>query len=389
MRPDLTLISPYPRLGSRHDGDSGVASYTANLAHALDAQGLDVCVVAPEIDGERADGYDGRVRVRRAFRSGRPGAVPAALAAARATGAAQVHLQHELFLYSGAAGLPATTAALARAKALGPPTAITMHQVVAPAAVTKDYTAMHRVRVPPVAARTAIDAVQRVLPRLADTVIVHEPSFQRTIPGATVVPHGIEEPAPAAEPRDRLRARLGLGDELVALCFGFLAPYKGLETALEAASLAGPGVRVVVAGGPHPRLAAQGDDYAERLRQRWADVATFTGYVPDADVSDWFRAADVLLLPYPEPHASSGPLALALAHRTPVLLSARLAEVVGADPELAVPPDPAAWADRLRALGAGASAAGRLREHVDGMAVDRTWPGVARRHIELYEGGRP
>jgi glycosyltransferase involved in cell wall biosynthesis len=389
VRPDLALISPYPRLGARHDGDSGVASYTANLAHALDDQGVDVCVVAPEVDGEPADAYDGSVRVRRHFRSGRPGAVPAALAAARATGAAQVHLQHELFLYSGAAGLPATTAALARAKARGPSTAITMHQVVAPSAVTRDYTAMHRVRVPPVAARVAIDAVQRVLPRLADTVIVHEPSFREVIPGATVVPHGIEEPAPTTETRAELRLRLGLGDdELVALCFGFLAPYKGLETALEAATLAGPDVRLVVAGGPHPRLAARGDDYADRLQRTWGDAARFTGYVPDTAVSDWFRAADVLLLPYPEPHASSGPLALALAHRTPVLLSSRLAEVVGADPELAVPPEPAAWAERLRALGRGASAAGRLRDHVDGMAVDRTWPGVARRHIDLYEGSR-
>ena len=33
--PDVALVSPYPTRGERHGGASGVASYTANLAHAL------------------------------------------------------------------------------------------------------------------------------------------------------------------------------------------------------------------------------------------------------------------------------------------------------------------------------------------------------------------
>ena len=47
MRPDVALIAPYPPAGERHGGHSGVASYTANLAHGLAAAGLDVEVVAP------------------------------------------------------------------------------------------------------------------------------------------------------------------------------------------------------------------------------------------------------------------------------------------------------------------------------------------------------
>lgn len=387
MRPDVTLISPYPRLGTRHDGESGVASYTANLAHALSEVGARVCVVAPEVAGEPDVGHDGAVEVRRAFRTGHARAVPQALAAARETEPHHLHLQHELFLYSGASGLPATMAALARNKASGPPTTITMHQVVRPSAVTSEYTAMHRVAVPPVAARAAIAGVQRVLPRLADTVLVHEPSFREVVRGAVVVPHGIEVPAETSETVADVRRGLGVpADDFVALCFGFVAPYKGLETALEAGELAGAPVHVVVAGGPHPRLAAQGDDYADRLKRRWGATSSFTGYVPDEQVADWFRAADVALQCYPEPHASSGPLALALAHRTPVLLSRRLGEVVGASPELTVADGPAAWADRLRTLAASPQALAAVRAEVGSMAADRTWPAVARRHLAVYEG---
>ncbi|TIC84415.1 glycosyltransferase [Nocardioides sp. GY 10127] len=394
-RPDVALVSLYPRLGARHDGESGVASYTGNLAHALAEQGLRVCVVAPTLEGEPDVGHDGPVEVRRAFTSGRPTAVRDALAAARATGAAQVHLQFELFLYHGPSGLPVTLAALAHHRRVGPPLTLTMHQVVDPAKVTADYTRMHRIAVPPLAARAAIAGVQRSLPRLASTTIVHEPAFAPLVPGAVVVPHGIE--SPPAGSRDAARRRLGVeGDALVAMSFGFVAPYKGLETVLTAATLTKQDVAMVVAGGTHPRLAAQGDDYEQRLEATYGHRARFTGFVPDGDVADWFRAADVLCLSYPEPHASSGPLALALAHGTPMLLSPRLAEVVGA-PELAVrasgptPGDPAvaeaaAWADRLDRLAADPGELARLRAVTDAMAADRTWPAVAARTADLYEG---
>jgi glycosyltransferase involved in cell wall biosynthesis len=383
--PDLALISPYPRTGLRHDGDSGVASYTANLAHALAETGLSVCVVAPELDGEPARSYDGPVEVRRAFRTGRPTSVAQALDAAAATGAAQVHLQLELFLYGGATGLPVTLAALARRRRTGPPVTVTLHQVVDPAAVDREYTAMHRIGVPPVAARAALATVQRALPKVAADVVVHEPSFVGHVPGAQVVPHGIEVPG-AQQDKAGARRRLGLDDEeFLALCFGFVAPYKGLETALAAAEQAGPGVRLVVAGGEHPRLAAQGDDYAARLQERFGHVADFTGFVPDEQVADWFRAADVLLLCYPEPHASSGPLALALAHGTPVQLSERLAAVVGA-PDLAVPTEE--WSSRLDRLATHGDDVHRLRARVHELAAGRTWPAVARRHLDLYGGLR-
>lgn len=385
MRPDVALISPYPRLGSRHDGYSGVASYTANLAHALAGHGLRVTVVAPAEPGEPDAGQDGAVHVVRPFSRGGALAVPSALEAAAGTGAPVVHLQHELFLYSGAAGLPATMAALARGR--GPTrSVVTMHQVVRPEALTADYARMHRIRVPAWAARSAIRAVQQAIPRLADAVIVHEAAFRDAVPEALVVPHGTEMVPPRTEPVAQLRKRLDLRDDaLVALCFGFLAPYKGLETALEAAEAAGSKVQVVVAGGPHPRLAAQGDDYADRLQARWGHAARFTGYVPDGQVTDLFRAADVALLCYPEPHASSGPLALALAHGTPVLLSERLAATVAAREVLAVPPDPMAWAARLSALADDDAALDATRAATAALADGRAWPAVAARHIELYE----
>jgi glycosyltransferase involved in cell wall biosynthesis len=375
--PDVALISPFPALGERHGGWTGVASYSANLAGALSEAGARVTVLASHESGRPMVERDGALEVRRVWRRG-AAALPAAAAASRATGAPAVHLQHELFLYGGPAAVPGLGPALVRLRDRR--TVVTMHHVVNPAAVDAGFVTTHRVRAPASVARAGIAAVQRTIRSLADAVVVHEPSFAAVVPGATVVPHGVEAPIRA----DRSSARAALGiepDRLCVLCFGFLAPYKGLENALRAAAIAGGGVDLVVAGGTHPRA---GEAYARRLRDSAPRNARFTGFVPDADVARWFAAADLALLPYPRPFASSGPLALALAHGTPVLLSRALARTAGAPEALAVDLDPPALAVRLRTLAANRPALAALGGATATMAAGRGWPEVAGRHLDLY-----
>jgi glycosyltransferase involved in cell wall biosynthesis len=377
-RPDVALVSPYPPPGERHGGRSGVAPYTAQLAHALVGAGAEVCVLAPREDGEPVRHRDGRVRVERPFARG-ASALHRAAAAARITGAPTVHLQHETFLYGGPASVPALGPALRSLRRARQGVVVTMHHVVDPATVDAGFTAVHRVRAPWRVARAALGRVQRTISRSADAVLVHEPGFADVVREAHVVPHGIEVD-PVAGEAAAARARLGLDGRFTALCFGFLAPYKGLETALRAADVAGDGVHLVIAGGEHPRMA--GDGYAERLRA--LGPATFAGPVPDADVRAWFAAADVALFPYPRPHATSGPLALALGAGTPVLLSEALAACAGAPATLAVPSDPVALGGRLTTLAADAVARDALASASAALARDRSWPQVARRHLDVY-----
>ncbi|HEX8977485.1 MAG TPA: glycosyltransferase, partial [Solirubrobacteraceae bacterium] len=276
-RADLALISPYPELGIRHGGMSGVASYAHNLAHALAGSGVRVEVVAPFEPGESARRErDQEVIVNRAFPRTSRGA-GLAVRAALASQAPVVHLQHEFFLYGGPASTPSFARGLRILRARRRRALATMHQVVDPASVDRAFTELHRVRVPAWAARGGLAAVQRSLRRSADRILVHEPAFAELLPGAATVPHGIE-PASDRAQRHAARAALGLDPErMVVLCFGFLAPYKGLETVLEAAELADGTFDLVIAGGEHPRLAAGGDRYAEDLRSRFGHVARFTG----------------------------------------------------------------------------------------------------------------
>lgn len=389
-RPDVALISPYPPAGRRHAGRSGVASYAGNLARALGERGLRVTVVAPtEPDLPAGRESDGPVTVERRFDRG-PRAVPAAARAALATGAPVVHMQHELFLYGGVAAMPGLLPGLGMLRAAGVGPVVTMHHAVDPAGIDAEFARMHQVRAPRAAVRLGLGGVQATIGRLARRVIVHEPAFARVVRAATVVPHGVEAIAPAAgAPGASSPDGDGAGESeddlrLTLLCFGFLAPYKGLELALEAAALASDRVRLLVVGGEHPRFAEAGAPYGEHLRARWPGVGEFAGYVPDEELPQWFALSDLALFLYRRPFATSGAMALAVAHGLPALLSPTLADVVGGPPELVAPTEAPALAERLRALAADRAALAPLRSHSAALTRDRSWDTVARRHAEIY-----
>jgi len=383
-RPDVAIIAPYPPQGVRHGGHSGVASYTANLAHGLADAGAGVVVIAPALEGDPRTFRDGPIEVRRAFDLGQR-ALPTAMAAAADVGAAVVHLQFELFLYGGASSLLGLAPALGRGRwALGSAALVTtMHQVVDPATIDRRYTRLHRVAAPASVARAGIATLQSAIARASHATIVHEQAFKTVIPDASVIPHGIESVTPLE--RAAARARLGLGDRFVALSFGFVAPYKGVELVLDAARHVGPDVEIVVAGGEHPRMDDGAAGYAAGLAANYGDVARFTGWVPDEEVAAWFSAADVALFPYPKPFSSSGALALALAYGTPSLLSPPLARSVGAPNVMTVALDPHSLAQRLDDLAAKPAVLDELQQWSAVLADGRRWPAVADRHVELYE----
>ncbi len=404
-RPDVALISPYPPAGSRHAGRSGVASYAGNLAHALGEHGLRVTVVAPtEPDLPAARERDGPVTVERRFSRG-PRAVPTAARLALATGAPVVHMQHELFLYGGVGAMPGLLPGLGMLRAAGVGPVVTMHHAIDPAGIDAEFARMHQVRAPRHAVRAGLASVQATIGRLARRVIVHEPAFAPLVRDATVVPHGVEGVAPATSPTGAPTSAPAAGApgaasptssaadgeaeseddlRLTLLCFGFLAPYKGLELALEAASLAREDVRLLVVGGEHPRFAEAGEPFGAALRERWPGIAEFAGYVPDTELPRWFARADLALFLYRRPFATSGALALAVAHGLPALLSPTLAELMGGAPELVAPTAAPALAARLRALAGDRAALEPLRRRSADLVADRSWESVAGRHAEIY-----
>jgi len=272
-----------------------------------------------------------------------------------------------------------------------------------PVAVTAHVVTAHE--------RTRIqDTVHRRIHRLSPLIIAHS-AFDRTRlveefaidPGrVTVIPHGEygffgHDTGPVEPVAARRRLGLDPGDE-VALFFGYIREYKGLDVLLDAwpaVATARPRARLVVAGDP-VRLDPARRDALLAAATRVGAVHRF-GYVPFAEVAGYIAAADVLVLPYR--HVSqSGVLYLALAHGLPVV-----ATRVGALPEvlrdgesgLLVPPEsPGALAEALVRLFGDGDLRRRLAAGGRAVAASHAWPAIAERTEAALAGlvaraGRP
>ena len=309
-----------------------------------------------------------------AARLGAVGRAARRRAAAAATGAPSVHLQHETFLYGGA-GAGAGRLRRSPRCARRPAAVVTMHHVVDPGAVDADFVARTasstgRSRAPgwPRCARRS-----RAWPTRSSCT---SPRSRRSCPA---------RPCCRTASRHRRRGTMP-GTRAGSTATGCRAVLR-LHLAVQGARAGARGRRLagrrVSSSSPAAATRAPATPTRRACARRAAPNARFTGHVPDGDVARWFAAADVLLLPYPRPFATSGPLALALAHGTPVLLSPALRtrrRAAGAG-RRARPPGARRPAARLRDDAAEGRAA--LRERTRDLAAGRAWPPVAARHLEL------
>ena len=183
--------------------------------------------------------------------------------------------------------------------------------------------------------------IYRRIYALADHIIAHSQVDRERLAAefgldevrVSVVPHGNYAfflPGENALDRAGARRELGLGaDDEVALFFGFIREYKGLDVLLEAwpdLSSARPRARLVVAGDPARMEAPRARELEARAAALGA-VHHFR-YIPFDAVGTYFAAADVLVLPY-RTISQSGVLLLALSLGVPVI-----ATRVGAFPEV-------------------------------------------------------
>ena len=140
-----------------------------------------------------------------------------------------------------------------------------------------------------------------------------------------VIPHGHYRRAyGVALPSEEARRRLDLtGDTRVALFFGDLRPYKGLETLLTAWQKLSPrGAVLLIVGQPHDV------EYTAKLRQMaegLPGVRIVDRFIPPDEVPLYFSAADAVVLPF-RAVQTSGSVILAMSYGRPVI-APRLGDV--------------------------------------------------------------
>jgi len=174
----------------------------------------------------------------------------------------------------------------------------------------------------------------KCLYEIVDHVIVHTEKMKaELIEGfkigpekVSVIPFGINNTVPNTPMTPtEARRRLSLNAaEKVLLFFGNIAPYKGLEYAIEALGELEPNypdLKLIIAG-----RVKECPEYWQRLeklmKERNLDdrIMKHIHFIPDEDIEIYFKAADVLVLPYRFIY-QSGPLFLSYFFGLPVIAS--------------------------------------------------------------------
>jgi glycosyltransferase involved in cell wall biosynthesis len=231
---------------------------------------------------------------------------------------------------------------------------------------------------------------QRRLYDLADALVVHSEYGRRRLVEMRgldprklhVVHHG------AFEHLTRLPGEQPLGAELqqvsgpVALFFGLMRPYKGLDVLLEAWRGVS-GAELWIVGRPLIDVKA--------LRTLAPPGVRFvTRFVSDAELPAYFRRADVVVLPYSrtERFDQSGVLAISLAFAKPTIVTdvGGFSELAGTGAAALVPAgDPLALRETLtRVLDDGAERERLARGAAAAAAGPYSWGEAARRTLVLY-----
>lgn len=193
----------------------------------------------------------------------------------------------------------------------------------------------------------------RVL-RRGDVLVVHAKTeaedAARRAPGRRIVTTflPVHELGGAIPSRDAARMQLGLRGN-VALFFGHVRPFKGLDIALRAWRLLKTDATLVVAGEAWFKSA---DDY-RALAAGLGNIRLEFRFIPDAEIAAYFAAADVVLAPY-RIEAQSGVALTAFHFARPVIATTvgGLPEIIeeGRNGMLVPPEDPPALAAAIDAF---------------------------------------
>lgn len=190
----------------------------------------------------------------------------------------------------------------------------------------------------------------------------------------------VHELGGAIPTREDARKQLSLGGN-IALFFGHVRPFKGLDIALRAWPMLTSKVTLVVAG----EAWWKGEEEYRALARGLKNVRLEFRFIPDSEIATYFAACDVVLAPY-RIEAQSGVALTAFHFARPVIATTvgGLPEIIeeGANGMLVPPENPEALATAIDAFFARDDRASMERQAAVA-ARKYSWPEYGRLFRDL------
>jgi glycosyltransferase involved in cell wall biosynthesis len=321
---DLLVLSSYPPKGTVHsERVVGVATYTKMLLTEIVAGHPEkkITVLAETFDGKDHYEEDG-IMIERSWKRGHIGSLLQLFTKILFRSERTVFVSFEIYMFGGAFSTGLSLLSLSLLRLFGKRIVITLHQ--APSSFS-DF-----VENPFLALLLNLGKqfFYGLVFLASSEIVVFEEQLKENIGGGNkvrVIPHFV----PVSRQLNKIEARRELElpkDSCIALYFGFLAPYKGVDR-LIAYWQKTPDFSLILAGGVNPNHTDNTNlkRFVRKVRQNAiAKHIMLTDFVPEDKIPYYFSACDIVVLPYKTFLSSSGPLSLAFSYERPVLFSKAL-----------------------------------------------------------------
>ncbi|MBI2430462.1 MAG: glycosyltransferase [Candidatus Levybacteria bacterium] len=218
-------------------------------------------------------------------------------------------------------------------------TTLVLHQVLTNVSEIAGHIGMTKESPNTIVLNIFLKLFYRAITLFPQHIIVLEEVFKKRLEGLTnnnkitVIPHGVDQNMKKIS-RNVARKALGIKEnEKILLYFGYLTWYKGADwlvktIASQKKKTKNSKLKLVVAGGPSftQKGKAHYDKYVNKIYKLAGKSKniTITGFVNEKDISLYFAACDLVVLPYRTMLSSSGPLSLTCSFGKPLLLSNHL-----------------------------------------------------------------
>jgi len=233
--------------------------------------------------------------------------------------------------------------------------------------------------------------ISQLTSNIADVKIVHSDIVLNemlknglNIYNTFVIPHGSYiNVYPDNITRSQARIKLGINpDEIMILFFGLVRQYKGVDDLIEAYSrLSTKNVKLVIAGKCiDPKL------NKEILKsQKSIKFDFYNGHVSDDDVAMYFKASDIVCLPFKE-ITTSGSTLLALSFGKPIV-APRIGDLINLPSDIGFLYDPITIDSLFKSLSEAVSSKHlySISRSANRYAKTLSWDKIAEKTYEVYE----
>jgi len=338
----VAFVTLYPRKGELYSrGTSGVAMYTKNIVSRMKRR---VLVFANIYDKKRSY-TEANALISRSFDTKTPLMwLQIAKELRTYTKVKHVFVQFDFAIYGSLVNTAFLLPFLLYLRLTGKTVHVVNHHIVVDVKKLSGHLGLTNTlkdKCKAVCMNTVFHLFYMLLGLVSKNVIVLEETLKTML--ASVIPANKLRAIPIGVDRDlvaidKQKARKLLGipkDSKVLLFFGFINWFKGADfftnTFAKETTILDKPLQAIVAGGVSPTQKDKRyyQTYYQNVLSSVEDSQStkITGYVPQKDISLYFSASDLVVLPYRHYMTASGVLSLVFSYKKPFVISENLKEM--------------------------------------------------------------